>query len=59
MVLARIPFVPMPYFNADALLPLPRNYRIYQHGLTLTPEEIVIPQGDDDEEQSLPPAPDK
>ena len=57
MVLARIPFVPMLYFNADALLPLPRSYRIYRHGLTLTQEEIVINQRDDDEEQAPPPAP--
>ena len=57
--LARVPFIPMPYFNEAALLPLPRSYRIYQHGLTLTLEEIVIPHGDDDEEQALPPTPDE
>ena len=59
MVLARVPFIPMPYFNEAALLPLPRSYRMYQHGLTLTPEEIVVPHGDDDEEPDLPPARDK
>ena len=57
MVLACVPSIPMPYFNEAALLPLPRSYRIYRHGLTLTPEEIVIPQRDDDEEQASPPAP--
>ena len=54
MVLAHVPFIPMPYFNEVELLPLPRRYRIYQHGLTLTPEEIVTSHGDDDEEQASP-----
>ena len=57
MVLAHVPFTPMPYFNETTLLSLPRSYRIYQHGLTLTLEEVEVPHGDDDEES--PPAPDK
>ena len=59
MVLARVAFIPMPYFNEATLLPLPHSYPIYQHGLTLTPKEIVIPHGDDDEESNAPLAPDE
>ena len=54
MLLDHIPLIPMPYFSEEALLPLPHNYWLLQHGLTLYPEEIHITTAYNNEELNSP-----
>lgn len=53
-----LPTVPMPYFNDEALLPLPESHRLLRHGLSLYPEVIDVPNLHDDSEPNSQPTQD-